>query len=206
MSWRGQGHFKKLYLVLVLSAFWLVSSLVITLFPFRAHALVPELLDSTDSLVRSTGQKTKLLQSLLNSQNNSSDNSGSRSSSSSNADDQTAANTTDTSSAATTGDSKKASHASSTIHLAASPLEMVASPAAELASSDAAGVVKGASVVATDGRPRLVLLEPSDEGWHVLGLAWYWWLAAVILAGSGSIAMREFRRLTKVEDSATLVG
>lgn len=207
MSGRGQVALRRVYLLFILSGFWLVASLIITLFPLRAHALVPELFDSAKSTFKSLDNETKKIPGLPRVPIPNDDNSsggGSKSGkggtvSSSGTSSSTSNNTASSGSGTTSKPATTPLATYPTLSLATKPLGATPLPTTTLASAETHTGTSGVAV--SDGKPRLVLLEPSDEGWRVLGIAWYWWLAAAILFAAGGIAMREFRRISKVKET-----
>lgn len=219
MNWRGQTPFKSYYLLLLLPTFLAISALIVILFPLRTHALVPELLDSTKSTLTNVRKQLKplpSLSSLVTPEASPPTNSGGGASTppksnpvrSSGSQKQSAPTSTSASSsdAAEAESSVKSKEAAvyPTLPLATAPLETVRPPQATLANAEIDGRTSKQPALLSAGKLQLVLLEPSSEGWQVLGLAWYWWLAGIILLGGGGIAMRELRRVMNVKDGATV--
>lgn len=214
MNVRGQSSLKGAYLLLILAGLWLVPTLVVAFSPLRAQALVPELFGSgklkqanlSIDIKKTTSYTSSLFTSRDNSSssvNKTSPDKGDKSKVNNSSDTSTTSapstKTTTPTGSTTSVPTPKQAATYPTLSLVAKPLKAVTLPAATLVSAGAAPVPS--PVVLTDGRPRLVVLEPSDEGWRVFGVAWYWWVAMIILGGGGAIATREFRRVTKTEET-----
>ena len=214
MNVRGQSSLKGAYLLLILAGLWLMPPLVVAFSPLRVQALVPELFGSGKlrqaNLSIDIKKTTSYTSSLFTSRNSSSSSvnktspdKGDKSKVNNSSDTSTTSapstKTTTPTGSTTSAPTPKQAATYPTLSLVAKPLKAVTLPAATLVSAGAAPVPS--PVVLTDGRPRLVVLEPSDEGWRVFGVAWYWWVAMIILGGGGAIAMREFRRVTKTEET-----
>lgn len=202
MSRRGLVPRYGTYLFFSLVGFLLASILMTVFTPQRAHALMPELLQSTTSVLQKTTNRTTRLVPILRpilqpSSPAPSTGGGSNSPSDSVSSSGSATPVGETNTPQDTDNEGQKAGTYTPLALAAAPLTPVQKPVATLAST-AATPARNTSI--NDGQQRLVLLEPSDEGWRFIGIAWYWWLACAIIFAAASIVMREFKRFAVVKE------